>query len=311
MNKFLLKGLIFFFICLGLSYVLDYMIQEGLKTSNYREITKWNEVTQGGINAEILIVGSSRALVHFDCEYIEKATGKSCYNLGFDGTTYPLQKLMLELYLSNNIKPKELIWSLDYHSFTSVPDYYGFEQLVPYRENSYVQKMLSMHETPNYQFQIPLFRYSYNPKMKVIGIYSYFGKYHREPILIYGYRKQNKKWDGNFDLFKKQNSKGHNVVFKEELFHDFTALNQQLLNQKISIEWVVAPYLEEYNKLLYNRSELLELLYDTAGQLKAPFYDYSSSEISHSRNNFYNATHLNQQGMDSWMGEFSENLITN
>lgn len=35
-------------------------------------------------------------------------TGKTCYNLGFDGTTYPLQKLMLELYLSENKSPEEI-----------------------------------------------------------------------------------------------------------------------------------------------------------------------------------------------------------
>ena len=52
------------------------MIQEGLKTSNYREVTKWNEVTQGGIDAQLLIVGSSRALVHFDLIEKEKASGK-------------------------------------------------------------------------------------------------------------------------------------------------------------------------------------------------------------------------------------------
>ena len=183
MKFFLVKIFVFLSVIVGLSYLLDYMIKEGLKTSNYREVTKWNEVTQGGIDAQLLIVGSSRALVHFDCEYIQKVTGKTCYNLGFDGTTYPLQKLMLKLYLSKNKIPEKIIWSLDYHAFSEAPDYYGFEQLVPYQNNAYIKEMLSMHETPAYQFKIPIFRYSYNPKMKVIGLLSFCGGYKEEPVL--------------------------------------------------------------------------------------------------------------------------------
>ncbi|MCS5489016.1 hypothetical protein [Algoriphagus limi] len=304
MNKFLLKGLIFSLICLGLAYLLDYMIQEGLKTSNYREITKWNEVIQGGIDAEILIVGSSRALVHFDCEYIEKATGKSCYNLGFDGTTYPLQKLMLELYLSKNKKPKELIWSLDYHSFNAVPDYYGFEQLVPYMENSFVKKMLSMHETPNYQFQIPLYRYSYNPKMKVIGIYSFFGKYDYNPILKKGFRKQNKVWDGAFDKFRGQNPKGVLVNFEENLFSDFICLNRDLI-EKVKVTWIISPYYFDYFGMVNNHNEIQKKWEEAAKQLNITYLDFSLNKISYEKANFYNSSHLNAQGvkkfMDAWI----------
>lgn len=303
MKTFLFKILLFVVCIGGFSYLLDYMIQEGLKSSNYREVTKWNEVIQGEINAEILIVGSSRALVHFDCEYIQKVTGKSCYNLGFDGTTYPLQKLMLELYLSRNKKPIELIWSLDYHSFSEVPDFYGFEQLIPYKDNPYIGEMLSMHETPSYQFYLPVFRYSYNPKMKVIGLYSFLGKYSRDQILKNGYRAQKKVWDETFDSFKGDNPKGLKMNFIGSLFQDFITLNEKLKSSSINQKWIVPPYYFEVNQLIRNRSEILQEFSKTSKDHEITFLDYSNSFITKSKSNFYNGNHLNDLGVRIFMDE--------
>lgn len=276
------------------------MIQEGLKTSNYREISKWNEVIEGGIDAQILIVGSSRALVHFDCEYIQKATGKTCYNLGFDGTTFPLQKLMLELYLSGNTVPENIIWSLDYHMFSEAPDYYGFEQLVPYQENPYVSKMLSLHQTPDYQFEIPVFRYSYNPKMKLIGLYSFLGKYQRDPILKYGYRKQDKKWDGTFEEFKQNNPNGHSVNFEPRIFDQFLNFSEKLKKKSV-VAWVISPYYFDAKKMIVNHKELELNFKQEALNLGIQFIDLSSTAISNSTENFYNGTHLSTRGVREFM----------
>ncbi|NVJ47336.1 MAG: hypothetical protein HWE07_09420 [Cytophagia bacterium] len=281
------------------------MIQEGLKTSNYREITKWDEVIQGGIDAELLIVGSSRALVHFDCEYIQKVTGKTCYNLGFDGTTFPLQKLMLELYLSQNKAPKEIIWSIDYHMFSRAPDYYGFEQLIPYQSNPFIRIMLSMHETPGYQLEIPIFRYSYNPKMKVIGLYSFFGKYESESVLKNGFRKQNKFWDGSFEEFKSNRKEVVFLNFEKKLFEEFLRLNQELLNNG-SISWVISPYFFEYNAMIKNRSHLLKKFDSSANHLQIPLIDFSQHEISYEKYNFYNSSHLSKKGVESFLEKWME-----
>jgi len=299
MRRFLIKGFIFFLAVASISYGVDYMIQEGIKTSNYREVTKWNEVITGGIDAEILIVGSSRALVHFDCEYIEKVTGKTCYNLGFDGTTYPLQKLMLELYLSRNQKPQELIWSLDFHSFSFSSDFYGFEQLIPYFDNLYIKGILALHKTPYYQFFIPLFRYSYNPKMKVIGLYSFLGNYEREPVIIKGYRHQDKVWDNTFNTFVSKNPQGEKVSFDKGLFQDFEHYAAKL-NSTLKISWIITPYYVDAQKIFTNSNEIIELYSNSAKSLKIPFVDKTKDSIIFSKAYFYNGIHLNVKGVQNF-----------
>ena len=276
------------------------MIQEGIKTANYREITKWNEVVQGGINAEILVVGSSRALVHFDCEYIEKVSGKSCYNLGFDGTTYPLQKLMLKLYLDKNEQPKEIIWSLDFHSFSDASNFYGFEQLIPYLSNYHVKEMLSLHKTPYYQFFIPIFRYSYNPKMKIIGLYSFLGNYSRKPILKKGYRYQDKVWDSTFINFVRRHPHGKDVAFERAIYKDFEIISYEL-NSMLNLTWILTPYYYEAIEKISNRGKIKEYFINSSDSLNISFYDMSNNSISKNKNLFYNGSHMNQKGVNSFM----------
>jgi hypothetical protein len=284
------------------------MIQEGIKTANYREITKWNEVIQGGIDAEILVVGSSRALVHFDCEYIEKVTGKTCYNLGFDGTSIPLQKLMFDLYLSKNKAPESLIWSLDFHSFTNKSDYYGFDQLVPYQENEIIQEILEIHETESYQFDLPIFRYSFNPQMKFYGLASYLIAYAKEPVITKGYRKSTRTWGVGADVAEDNEAKGENIVMDEAIVRGFY---QYIASLKVQydIRLIMTPYYITKLEKFRNLSEAKEKLTAAAEAIDVNYLDLSATDLSLDQNNFYNESHMTTQGMNHMLGKIEfENL---
>ena len=267
------------------------MIQEGIKTANYREITKWNEVIQGGIDAEILVLGSSRALVHFDCEYIEKVTGKTCYNLGFDGTSIPLQKLMFDLYLSKNQAPESLIWSLDFHSF---------DQLVPYQDNEIIQKILDIHETPNYQFELPLFRYSFNPHMKFLGLASYLTDYAKEPIITKGYRKSTRTWGIGTDVPEDKEAKGKNIMMDEAIVRDFYQYIASLKAQ-YDITLIMTPYYITRLEKLQNLTELKEKINAAAEEIDVNYLDLSATDLSLDQSNFYNESHMTSQGMNQML----------
>lgn len=306
MRQFLLKIVLFGFLITSSAYGLDYMVQEGIKTTHYNQVTKWHEIIEGGISAAHLVVGSSRAMVHVDVDRLAEKSGKAGYNLGFNGFTYPHMKKTLELFLDRNAKPEKITWVIDYNTFESKESFYGFEQLIPFQKDPKAAAILNLASTNRWAYRIPLYRYSFNRALKFRGLLGYLELFKRKQVLQHGFLTQNPAWDGNFDSLKQQYPKGLSVGFEEELFRDFTALNQQLLDQQIAVEWVVAPYLEEYNQLLHNRIDLLDRLARTASKLNVPFYDYSSSEVSRSRDNFYNATHLNQQGVDWWMGELEK-----
>ncbi|SIN80910.1 hypothetical protein [Algoriphagus halophilus] len=306
MRKF---GQKFFFISAVfalLLYSVDYFIQEGLKTSNYREVSKWNEVIKGGIDAELLIVGSSRALVHYDCELIEEITGKKCFNLGFDGTLFEHQRLMLDLYLKNNKAPETLVWNVDYHSFEHSKEFYGFEQLVPYQDQLEVQMLLEANEeTDALLYQIPVLRYSFNPKMKMVGLLNFFELYETRPALIKGYRKSDKVWDREFDRFKAKYKEGISYKVEEQIFAQFSDRLITLIHDKIEVVLVISPIYYEAKNLIRNEDQITKRVENLSHEYGFTFLDYSDDSINYSKDNFYNGTHLNKNGVSHFTKKFA------
>ena len=288
-----------------LAYGLDYLVQEGIKKVNFLNVEKWQEITQGGIDAQVLIVGSSRAIDHFDTRVIEEQTGKTAYNLGIDGITYPYGKLILDLYLEHNRPPEQLIWSLDYHSFQPDEEFENLDQLVPFREYAQVREMLRISDRSWQEFRLPLYRYSQTPSMKIQGLLGYVGLRKREKSLIKGFRPKDKHWEqALFDLRKARNPNGIAYEVKGEIFADFLNLNRVLQQQGIQQSWVMTPYYAEFNAMITTRSQILDRLNQASKELQIPFLDYSDHPISQDTLHFYNVTHLSKKGVERFMGEW-------
>lgn len=304
MRLFLIKMVLFTLVSFGFAYGLDYMVEEGIKELNFLETEKWQEITQGGIDAEILIVGSSRALDHFDAQYIESKLGKITYNLGFDGITFMQEKLILDLYLMQNKAPEYLIWSLDYHNFRTDENVENLDQMIPFREFDQVYRLMRYSDLHFVEFFIPLYRYSITPTLKIQGLLGYLGIHHREKSMIKGFRPRNKTW--NQTLFEQQlaeHPKGTIIDLEEEMFNEFVALNHQLQNQGIAQAWVLCPYFAEYNTMVLNRSQILSKIQDASSKLNIPFQDFSDHPISKDNSNFYNRSHMNIVGVKKFMIE--------
>lgn len=287
-------------------YTIDYFIQEGLKTSNYREVSKWNEIIEGGIDANILIVGSSRALVHFDCDMIEEATGNSCYNLGFDGTNYILQKKMLDLYLESNQLPKTIVWNVDFNSFELKDEFYGFEQLIPFRDKKTVRELLEMNKGFNHiLYYLPIIRYTFNSKMKIIGLLNYFNLYSKGPGLSKGYKKQNKNWDGIFEKVRENNNNERFIYEVDDfLFKDFEDELYSLNKRGVEIQLIISPIYYSAKDMVANVDSITSRIRYLSRINKYSFFDYSSDSIVYDKKYFYNGNHLNSKGVFAFMNKF-------
>lgn len=308
MKFFLFKIAALSLILLAITFGVDYLIQEGIKSSSYREISKWNEVVEGGIDAEILIVGSSRALVHFDPQIIEEKTGMTCYNLGLDGSKYESQKKVLELYLEKNLKPKVLIWSLDFSSFEEVEGIYRYEQFIPFLSEPKVKEILALNKGMALGYlEIPIIRFSNNPAIKYRGILSWLPVNINEPTLEKGYRVSKKNWEGNLDSLLKQSGGELTNGFQINHFEDFKKLSQNLKSQKVQVKWLISPYFETALNAINNRKEFINLLENESKILGVSFQDLSFSELSISQENFYNGSHMNTNGVKSFVEKIAFN----
>ena len=306
MRVFLLKTIMLTLVLFGISFGVDYLIEKGIKTSSYREISKWTEVIKGGIDSEILVVGSSRALVHFDPRLIEENTGMSCYNLGLDGSKYESQSKVLVLYLSHNKKPKTLIWSIDLSSFNATEGIYRFEQFLPFWDEPDVKSILKLNKDQNQDyFNIPIAKYSNNPALKYRGLLKEFGINVAEPKLYKGYRESNQEWDGKFDEFKFKSSGIYKESLDMRIFNDFLNSIIDIQKSEIEVRWIITPYYSEAIDMISNQSQIRDLFKNSADSLNISLIDMAKSTMSRKKEFFYNGSHMNTKGVN----EFNKLII--
>src|SRR5689334_19641449 len=131
-RRFVLKLLLFGCLACGLAAVLQWALVRGLTRYHASARGVWNAVVHGRINADIIVCGSSRALVHYDPAVIAARTGRSAFNLGRNGTWPDLQLVFLKTYLDHNRPPKCIVLNVDHTCFAVTKKVYDPGQYIPY-----------------------------------------------------------------------------------------------------------------------------------------------------------------------------------
>jgi len=98
----------------GLEPVLDYGLNN-LPGSVYEE---WKNIVDGEIDANLVVVGSSRGVVSYNPVMLQEQLEHSGYNLSFDAASYNLQQSKLNVYLLNNKMPSIIIQNIDLSHFS-------------------------------------------------------------------------------------------------------------------------------------------------------------------------------------------------
>lgn len=301
MKKFLLKFLLIFSSLVIFLFLLDYLIVEGLKSSNYREVTKWNEVVSGQVETDVLIAGSSRAQVHFDCELFEKIVGTSCYNLGFNGSNLNQQIKMVQLFLRKNNRPKKIIWSLDYHMLENSDQLFGFDQLIPFMAEKEIKELVQMNKIDKpWLYYVPVARFSFNRKMKHVGLKNLFGFYKNGRPLIKGFKGEDKSWDGKFELVKANSKEPFYYQVDNGSINSFLKMLVYILSKDIDIEFVITPVYYELNEFTENEDEIKREFRGVAEIYDIKMYDFTEDEIGRDKQYFYNSIHLNLKGVSKF-----------
>lgn len=77
-------------VCVG----LDVYVTCRLQSSHQQKYEGWNEILKKPIDADMLIMGNSRALVQYDPAILDSILDVNCYNLGINGS--PLNRQIVK-----------------------------------------------------------------------------------------------------------------------------------------------------------------------------------------------------------------------
>ena len=148
MKKFLLRIGLFAFVLFifdkGFYYFLD-------KAPTLEYDQRLEQVINGKINKDIIVLGSSRGAGNIIASQIEKETSLSSYNLSYTGSNVLFQEFILKSVLKFNKKPKKIILSIDNtHEFIYEKTLnFKFDKLYPLSKYNYINNELIKQKERN------------------------------------------------------------------------------------------------------------------------------------------------------------------
>jgi len=267
--------------------------------SRYLNYAEWNDVLQGKINADLLVMGTSRAWKDVSPRILDSSLGINSYNIGMDGAAFELQYERLQLYLQHNRKPKYILQEAGLPTFSVSEESQYFEQYIPYLGDPVIWKMARKH-VPSLgpaERYFPLYKYNNQLPLIKEGIRSYFG--HGAAATKYkGYEGVESVWDSSFFVFKQLHPEGVTGVVDTPTLVLFKSYLRYCQANDIKVILFYSPTYYEYYGCLRNFKTIDKMIADCAAENGMLYLDYSSDTMNHNKAYFYNSQHLNRQGAE-------------
>lgn len=299
MKRFLRQIAVFISIVLLTFLLLDIYVSYGLRQSNSNTFENLNKIYKGELTADMVINGSSKALVHFSPKILDSALQLYSYNLALDGTEFMVQKAQYDLYLKHNKQPKYVIQTVSSGTLVKNLEIRNQVQFAPYFNLKEVRSLARKYDGfVWYDYYLPFVRYTGEFEQIVDGSFSALNIHLKKNGKYKGYLEKEAQWDSSFADFKKVNPAGIRWDFDSAsitLFKDFLRESKA---RGIQVYLIYPPTYSEFHPYLNNRQEILDFYTEVAKEFDFPFLDYSNCLLSLDKQYFYNSQHLNKRGAE-------------
>lgn len=310
-QKQIIRSLLFWIILLviisGINATIKYVAQQSVLF----ESAKINGIMQHQLDAEMMIFGSSVALVHFDDSTITKRSGIKTFNAGTDGANFQQNQGLINEFMQYTEQCKYLVLALTVHDFSKRRVIYDLYKYLPYATQQSIYNSL-------YEIDPKLmFKLRYIPGYAFTVYDQKFYELCKDGIKQLQRNETAKPKSGwfpfylsDFDSTTLNDYADHTfqLPVNDTVFQDIVMLREQLRAKGITLV-VVLPPIEKgmYPKMVdlnVFRRKLLEMAGDSTC-----FLDYTETEMCNQRALFYNFTHLNKQGAQVFSKQFATDIL--
>lgn len=290
MKKFLLRLTYFFIAIFILACLFDVFISYRLTQSSERKYQQWSGLYQDSINADIVVLGSSRAWTQYNPTILDSILNTNVFINGIDGSAINRQMIKYDNYRRINNHAKLIIQNIDLGTM-AITKGYEREQFFPYfifdRDLVYSYQD---YEIFNFlELYLPCYRYVGYPEevKKALNMHSEYS----EPLYkgFYG-----RDWDYDGSELNKMDK--ITASLDSSMMIEFDQFCSNIVNDNISMCFVYAPVYIEATKKIINIQGMYATYKSIANKYNIPILDYNYHPISLDSTNFYNATHLNKKG---------------
>lgn len=292
MKKFLKNSVMFFSFVIVIVCLIQLLISLRIKDKVVTGYDNWD--TTSNVNADLILLGSSRCQAHFDPRFFVKTYHLKTVNIGMNGhSELSASILRLQNYLSKNKAPKYAILSFDpatipgnienNTNFIDKNNYARFAFL-PSKEND---DLVDYFKFDNYEKYIPLYAlFKYQLFEDCVTLKNSI-------IFPEGFQLNDEKWDTIkypiSDVNKKHYFKSNQIQVVAKALSEFDNVCKKYNIKLICIQTPV--YKIAYDVKAFAAPKLI------CKSLKIPFLDVNAAYIRNNINYFYNPIHLNKNGV--------------
>ena len=297
MKKFNQGILVFAMVLFSIAFMMDVLISNGLKRTERGHFYTMNALMNQEINADLLILGNSRAACSYHTMVLDTILKVDSRNLGVSGQPFGVSYLRWCLYKRKNLNPKLLIVNIDYAELNMVINGYEKEQYYPYLCDTMVQPYLDLYGFSWAEKHLPMYRYRGNYKLMGLGLAELLHVYHdTKGDFLKGYANADAKWNG--EAFEEVIREGK---VKGEVDGQAVKLLEQLLEtarqEHFKVVFVYAPM---YGKLKEHLEEEqpMAVYHDLSERYEVPILDFSNMGLCGDTGYFKDANHVNFKGAE-------------
>jgi hypothetical protein len=301
----------FFCVVLALLYLMNGIINSGLRRIKTSQFGVSNKIVQGQINADIIITGSSRAISHYDPRIIEAVTGHTAFNLGRNGSQTDMQLAVLKTYLAHNRNPKLVLQNLDAFSFVTTREVYDPAQYMPFLDQPDIYAALH-HINPQLWWKtkyLPVYGYAAEDMRFnwILGLKGFFGWSPREDFFS-GFNPRVGRWTADFENFKTTHGSGATFDVEPEGVSIMEDLVRVCHDRGIKLVFVYSPEYREMQMLTKNRAEIFAKFRELSERYNVPLWDFSDWDNADNHDLFRNSQHLNAEGAKVFSQDLANRL---
>jgi hypothetical protein len=313
MKSFLLKITKLSILCYVLLWLLQFIVDHGLKSSQDELYYDWNKIYKGRINTDIIFLGSSRTLKHYNPNIFEDKLSMTSYNLGANGAPFDIQTIKRKAYLKNNTKPKLIVLNVDIGSLLKAEELYKKEQYLPYYSFDNFKDLKALDENITLEYMLPMYKYRDNFDLLTLSVLAYFDTKKTEVKTNKGFHGSNQSWNGEFEK-RKKDLKGNKFDYSHVDYNNrvtfFKNTVEELDSSETEVLLVWAPeYIERQDlegEMFIKSKKMFKEVSEKYKRLK--FIDFTNDTICKSKIYFYDSYHLNKKGASIFSTQLADSI---
>lgn len=307
MKRFILTLLAFFLTVFGLACVLDVVVSKGMmKMEDYRFMS-WDDLSKGEASSDLLIMGNSRGLSHFEPWTITDSTGLSTYNLGVGGYSITVQTLKYRYYRLHNQKPKVIVQQVDYYTMRDdyIPKNHQSEQFMPLVYDKGIRSELKRCGYTWLDLNCPMYRYFGYQQVIKNGVFEFLHIKHyvSDPSRL-GHHYER----GEIDLARNEDLEPQVANMNPKSQSIFEAFLADCQKENILVVLVNSPTYKLRTERTIGLEEVNEYFSNVAEKYGAVYMNYEGDPICETPSLFSAAVHLNPEGTHRFSTSFAQDL---